>query len=272
MKKETIVISILATILFSGCFKATSSTDSPIASFRSNPKKVDLLPALVDSRSVVRHKTYTLEYNEQYEQARWVAYMLTAAHTRGNVQRTDFFERDPMVATISAHYEDYRGSGYTRGHLCPAGDMKWDTTAMRESFYMSNICPQLADFNDGIWNKIEMQVRQWARDYDSVYIVTGPIVDEPAHTIGRNKVAVPDSFFKVVYAPNRQQAIAFLVPHRKSGKGPRNFVVSINDVESRSGIDFFPAMADDIEEQLESQCDASRWKWGNYDNINHTRK
>ncbi len=222
---------------------------------------VSLLPSITNKNALVVHKAYTLEYSEEYEQARWVAYMLTGKHSRGNAQRTDFFVQDPLVDTKSAHFEDYRRSGYTKGHLAPAGDMKWDTTAMRESFYMSNISPQTAGFNDGIWNKIEMQVRQWARDYDSVYVVTGPIIEPDHKSIGRNNVAVPSYFYKVVYAPSQRQGIAFLVRHQNSSKGPRQFVVSIDQIEIRTGIDFFPSLPDEIEEAIESELCVDCWQW-----------
>lgn len=258
IKKTTLLI--LTASLLAGCYQPTSNPQTTTFSSRQ-PISYNLIPAAQQKNAVVHHKAYTLEYNESYEQARWVAYMLTADHSQGDVPRTNFFDRDPLVSTISAHYEDYRGSGYTRGHLCPAGDMRWDTTAMRETFYMSNISPQLADFNDGIWNKVEMQARQWARDYDSIYIVTGPVIEEDCRTIGRNKVAVPSHFFKVIYAPSRQEGIAFLVPHQKTSKTPRHFIVSIDQVEEVTGIDFFPELPDDIEQTVESSSDVNRWKW-----------
>lgn len=234
---------------------------APVPENETMHEETNLLPAAANHDAIVVHKAYTLEYDEEYEQARWVAYMLTSKHSRGNVQRTDFFVQDPLVNTQSAHFEDYRRSGYTKGHMAPAGDMKWDTTAMRESFYMSNMSPQTAAFNDGIWNKIEMQVRQWARDYDSVYVVTGPIIEPDHEVIGRNKVAVPSYFYKVVYAPTKQQGIAFLVRHQSSNKSPRQFAVSIDQIESRSGIDFFPALPDKLEESMESSVCTDCWQW-----------
>ncbi|GAH82191.1 unnamed protein product, partial [marine sediment metagenome] len=127
---------------------------------------------------IIRHTAYTLKYKEKYEQAEWVLYKLTAERVKGSYKRTNDFRPDPMVKTGSATLSDYKGSGYDRGHLAPAGDMKWSTTAMSESFYMSNMSPQNPGFNRGIWKKLEGQVRTWATDNEEIYIVTGPVLSE----------------------------------------------------------------------------------------------
>ena len=218
-----------------------------------------LLPAALNDEAVVAHKAFTLEYSEEHEQARWVAYLLTRQYVEGEVPRTNDFRPDDDVATGSAQLADYRRSGYSRGHLCPAGDMKWDSVAMSETFLLSNMSPQLAEFNDGVWKKCEERVRQWAKQYDSLFVVTGPVLRPGLPTIGESAVSIPELYYKIVLDPRRQEAIAFLVPHQKSKQTIKHFAVSIDSVESVTGIDFFPALPDHVEQAIESQCCFDAW-------------
>ncbi|MBR1850104.1 MAG: DNA/RNA non-specific endonuclease [Bacteroidales bacterium] len=219
------------------------------------------LPAIANPAATVTHKHYTLQYSEPYEQPRWVAYMLTRDRANGQAKRTNNFREDPAVATGSATPNDYRRSGYTRGHLVPAGDMKWDTTAMSETFLMSNISPQIAEFNDGVWNRLESQVRRWARVYDTIYIVTGPLIDaRNADRIGPNQVAVPYAFFKAIYAPAIDQTIAFIVDHRASDAPLAKFAVTVDSLEAVSGLDLFPALPDEQEARLEGTLCTKCWR------------
>jgi len=124
---------------------------------------------------VVKHAYYTLSYSEQDEQAEWVYYELNSNQLNSDISRSNNFRKDPYITTSSAQLYDYKGSGYDRGHLAPAGDMKYSSTAMSESFYMSNMSPQAASFNRGIWKKIEKQFRDWSLKYGELVIITGPI-------------------------------------------------------------------------------------------------
>ena len=213
---------------------------------------------------VVRHAGYTLAYDECHEQARWVAYVLTRERLKGDVPRkgNDRFFPDTTVATGSATDHDYGGSGYTRGHLAPAAEMKWSVTAMRESFLMSNISPQKEEFNNGIWKRAEELVRSWAVEFDSLYIVTGPVLDYdlPQFT-GRdgNVISIPRQFYKVVYDPVRHAAIALLIEHRDSKKPLAAFAVTVDEVERATGIDFFPGIQN--EEVIESTLCKPCWSW-----------
>ena len=136
------------------------------------------LPYFEDASTVTRYAGFMLKYNEQYEQAEWVAYQLTAAEVLGTLERTNNFKADPNIETESAALRDYRGSGFDRGHLAPAADMKWSTAAMSESFLMSNMSPQRPGFNRGIWKKLEGLVRRWAEENEEIYVVTGPILTD----------------------------------------------------------------------------------------------
>ena len=208
---------------------------------------------------IVRHEGYTLAYDECHEQAAWVAYLLTRERVMGTYPRKDRFEPDTMVVTGSSTLEDYRGSGYDRGHLAPAADMKWSSQAMRESFLMSNMSPQLKSFNDGIWRIIEEQVRSWAMKYDSLWIVTGPVLKYDLETIGKNRVSVPEYFYKVVYSPNRNEAIGILIKHENSKRPLRAFAVPIDEIEKVTGIDFFPGMPNESDKEAHPCIDC--WNW-----------
>lgn len=228
---------------------------------------VDMLPES-NTGQVIRHKHYTLSYDEAHEQAEWVAYRLSQASLEvPNVPRATRFEEDPLVHTKSAHHRDYTRSGYTRGHLAPAGDMAFDEEAMQESFYMSNISPQISAMNGGIWNELEETTRDWAYHNDEVYVVTGPVLT-PAHIkkkIGKSsKVSVSDLFYRIVldYTEPEIKAIAFLIPNELSEKPLQDYVVTIDEVEEVTGIDFFAgAFADEKEEQIESTVDVGKWKF-----------
>ena len=212
---------------------------------------------------LIHHKFYSLSYNEKYEQADWVAYALSKASLIiPNVPRTNWFESDPQVRTSSAAYEDYRGSGYTRGHLAPAGDMAFSQRAMTESFLMSNISPQDKFFNQGIWRELEENVRDWAFRKGELIIVTGPVFQHKfKKRIGANKVAVPDAFFKVVLDVQKQKAgIAFVIPNKKSTERLHEYAMSIDTLESIVELDFFhDFLQDSVEKEIESSFELRNW-------------
>lgn len=219
------------------------------------------LPTRIAGEQQIIHLGYTLSYNEEHEQASWVAYELTAGELRGIIARTDNFRADPSVSTGSASLADYRGSKKDRGHLAPAADMKWSREVMSESFFMSNMSPQEPGFNRGIWKKLEGKVRDWATSNGSVFVATGGILTGELPTIGRNQVSVPRFYYKVIldYADPEQKGIGFILPNKKSDKDLMSYAVSIDRVESRTGIDFFASLPDDVEAQLESSINIALW-------------
>jgi len=192
-----------------------------------------------------------------------VAYRLTSGHTSGTVDRTNDFREDYKVKTGSASLSDYKGSGYDRGHLAPAADFKWSSTAMSESFFMSNMSPQKPGFNRGIWKKLESNVRNWASDNGEIYVVTGPILTGSYSSIGSNQVSIPDYYYKVIldYKEPEIKGIGFILPHQKSSSSLQSFAVTIDEVERRTGIDFYHELPDEIEEQIESNIDISKWSF-----------
>ncbi|MFN5333694.1 MAG: DNA/RNA non-specific endonuclease, partial [Bacteroidota bacterium] len=150
------------------------------------------IPAHHKHDTIIFHTGFAFLYNEKHEQASWVAYQLTREETNSIYSRTNKFIPDPLVKSQTANDNDYLGSGYDRGHLAPASDMGWSATTMTESFYYSNMSPQVPSFNRGIWKKLEEQVRTWAIEYDTIYVVTGPVLKDSLPTIGKNKVSIPE--------------------------------------------------------------------------------
>ncbi len=223
------------------------------------------IPEVTNPSAVIEHANYTLQYNEKFEQADWVAYELTAEEAEGDVKRSNDFKADPFVATGSARLEDYRKSGFDRGHLAPAGDMKFSADAMKESFYLSNMSPQRPGFNRGIWKELEEQVRKWAEENGSLYIVTGPVLNKDSYpVIGPDKVAVPEYFYKVIldYTEPGLKGIGFVLPNKKCDDGLENYACSIDRVEEITGFDFYPAIPDEEEEKIESEVNLSLWDMG----------
>lgn len=212
---------------------------------------------------IIRHEGYTVSYNSDYRIANWVAYELTSKEAKSKkATRSNKFVPDPLVKGATALNEDYTRTGYDRGHLAPAGDMKWSMKAMRESFYLSNICPQDPDLNRGIWKELEEQIRLWASENGSLLVVTGPIITDDLRRLGKNRVGIPKRFFKVVctQTAGRPEGVGFLFDNRDYGDTPlRSMMIPIDSVESVTGIDFFPSLPDSIERPMEVSVNKSCW-------------
>ncbi|NNF35609.1 MAG: DNA/RNA non-specific endonuclease [Saprospiraceae bacterium] len=215
---------------------------------------------------VIHHTYYSLSYIERHEQAEWVAYELTRDNLKvPNVKRTGRFNPDYDVTSSSAFHRDYSNSGYTRGHLAPAGDMAHNLTAMEESFLMSNISPQKRKFNNGIWKELEEQVRDWAFSRENIYIITGPILRDPGlRGIGQNGVTAPQRFYKIILDVNGRnpEAIGFIIPNDVSDQPLKDYVVTIDNIEELTGLDFFNELLNDSEEEkMESEINVKPWKF-----------
>jgi endonuclease G len=213
---------------------------------------------------VIERTYYAFSYSEEHEQAEWIAYELSRENLKlPNVKRTGDFRPDPKVRKASASTRDYTRSGYDRGHLAPAGDMAFSVEAMSESFYMSNISPQIKNFNGGIWRELEENVRNWAMRFDKIYVVTGPVLTRGIRErIGSNEVAVPDEFYKVIldFTEPEIKGIAFIIPNEISNNRAEDYAVSIDRIEEITGIDFFYELFDEQqEEEIENAFDLSLW-------------
>ena len=231
-------------------------------SFFCDAQNFNYLPTSTTNQ-IVHHTYFSLSYSDKYEQAEWVAYELTKEKVSGTIGRTNNFREDRKIHTGSATLSDYKGSGYDRGHLAPAGDMKFSSTAMSESFFMSNISPQNASFNRGIWKKLEEQVRTWAFENGHIYVITAGVLSLSSSSIGYNRIGVPDYYYKVILDYNEPEikAIAFVLPNQKGTQQLSSYVTSIDYIESITGIDFFPELPDDLEKRLESKSYANQWSW-----------
>ena len=210
----------------------------------------------------IQHMAYSLVYNEANEQADWVAYELLPYEIENKFKRSNKFLVDTMVVSQSANNNDYLHSGYDRGHLAPAADMSWNKQAMKESFYYSNISPQLAGFNRGIWKDLESQVREWAKKYGSIYIVSGPVFENIKTRIGENEVAVPTHFYKavVVYNDSIHQGIAFYFPHEKCKGDIFDYALSINELEKITRMNLYYDLPNRIERKIESHVELKFWE------------
>ncbi len=206
---------------------------------------------------------YTTSYNHETRCPNWVAWTLTRDHSRGSqLRENERFEEDPDVKTPRATFQDFYSSRYDRGHMCPAGDNKWSRQAMTESFLLTNICPQNHGLNKDDWNDLEIQCRSWARQFGEVTIVCGPIFDAEAQprTIGKNKVRVPDRFFKVVYcAEPSPRALAFIFHNNGQPQPWQQQLTTVDSVEMLTGINFFPALPNAIENRIEAEALLKDW-------------
>lgn len=190
---------------------------------------------------IIHHTGYCLSYDERAEQAEWVFYKLTTSSISVNVRRNNDYREDSLVNNGSATLEDYWRSGYDRGHMAPAGSMKINGESMSHSFFMSNMSPQIPGFNRGIWKRLEEKVRFWVENNDSIFVVTGPILNEPIDSIGVNNVIVPRAYYKTLLAfkDGKVKGLAFLLPHEESNKSLYSYATSIDVIEEVTGIDFY---------------------------------
>ena len=260
---KRILLLILVLLILFGVMCFITPTEGEMEGYGEGGEIIGLEIPSGGKGEIIEHTGYTLSYREEYEVPEWVAYELTREEvTTLAVERKDNFREDKAVGTGSATLQDYKKSGYDRGHMAPAADFRWSAEAMDDTFYLSNMCPQTHAFNAGIWSDLESAIRSMAYEDGSIYVVTGPVLtDGPYDTIGENKVAVPSYFYKVVldYSEPTIKAIGFILPHENSKNPLSYFAVTVDEVEERTGLDFFPLLSDNTEEKLESSLDTSLW-------------
>ncbi|MBQ7773060.1 MAG: DNA/RNA non-specific endonuclease [Bacteroidales bacterium] len=246
---------------------ARKSTGSA-AGKQNAPARLEIPRMQKDAPSqILEYTGHTLSYNSKTRLPNWVAYELTRREAQGDNPRKDKFARDPKANGPQGDKEDYRNSGWDRGHMAPAGDMKWSTRAMDESYYFTNICPQNHELNTGDWKELEEKCRNWAEKLGSIHIVCGPIITDNTHgTLGANKIVIPDKFFKVLLTQKdgKWQGAGFIFHNppkrnsRLSTKPPVNrpleeYLVTIDEVEAITGLDFFHKLPDSVEKEVEQQ-------------------
>ena len=269
MKSRKVIYTIISLIFAVGFYfydtnslKVESNESVKNSNSNTTSTEFNFLPTSTTDQ-IVHHKFYSLSYNEKFEQAEWVAYELNGNQLSSNNYKRPYFQLDPKVTTKSAHYRNFKNSGYNKGHLCPAGDRTFSKEAYDETFFTSNVSPQLYDFNSGVWNRLEQKTRYWAQKYEKLYVITGGILEPNLKTIGTENVAVPNQFYKIIldYHQPEIKAIAFLVPHAESDKGLYQFVTSIDEIERLTGIDFFPELPNDLENELEKSTSYTKWSF-----------
>ena len=242
---------------------------TPHSDHRSEKAKVVRLfeiPAPLKDRpeQILHRRGYTTSYNQTTKTPNWVAWHLTKARTKGRYQRDQevFSEDEDIAQGYRATDNDYYNSRYDRGHMCPAGDNKWDQLAMTQSFLFTNICPQNHGLNKYEWNDLEMLCREWAQKYGAIDIVCGPLFATSGEqkTIGRNKVWVPDAFFKVVLCrQGSPKAIGFVYRNVGVKQKMEDAVRSVDEIERLTKMDFFPELDDQTETRIEAKTDLSEW-------------
>ena len=204
---------------------------------------------------------FTVSFNKENHTPNYVAWELLGSEVSSNVERSNNFWQDVEIEGCPAH-RDYTNSGYDRGHMCPAADQKWDAQAMYDCFVMANMCPQDHQLNAGAWNTLENKERQWAVRDSAIMIVAGPIYDiTDTKTIGDAGVRVPGAFFKAILAPyvEKPRAIAFVYPNMASPGNMQQYAMSIDQLEEILGYDLFPALPDEIEQNVEANFSFTEW-------------
>ena len=249
-----VIIVSLFLFLFNGSACAQKKLEIPV--LRGNNKEL-----------VMERIGYTLSFNKEHNIPNWVAWQLDKKKLVERVSRKGYnFRPDPNINKKDAVVtQDYANSGYDRGHMCPAGDSRWSGEAMKESFYMTNICPQHPNLNGGDWHELEQACRRWA-EKDRLYIVCGPILYKKAVNppIGKeHKIRVPDAFFKVILAgveKGKPRAIGFIYKNTAGNRPLDSYVNTIDQVERITGLDFFSALPDEIENKIEQAYNINDWR------------
>lgn len=212
---------------------------------------------LVEDTQYICHTNYAIHYRFDTKTAEYVVEHLDDADINGPAKRKDDFRPDDQIpAEHSATLEDYSGEPYDRGHLVPGADNKADQEIMSESFFLSNMVPQVPNNNRGIWRMLELKVRNWALEKRDLYVVSGTIYEEGYKTIGDGKVGVPTYLWKVVYDKTTNTTVAYLMPNTEL---PVNdlpkYVTTVDQVEELTGLNIFPQ----LEESAEGVANPEVW-------------
>ena len=209
---------------------------------------------------IIARDGFAVGYSYRRRQALWVCYILTAEQlAMKQLKRSNRFRADPLVEDRPVQPGEYDRSGFDRGHLAPASDMTYSQPTMEQSFFMTNISPQIPACNRGIWKRIEAQARAWAMQEKRLFVITGPIFDDDA-TMGDTGISVPKAFYKVLMDMTPPyKMIAFIVPNRRTKRPIRAFVATVDEVESVTGMNFFRNLEDSLEAILERKAEIDEW-------------
>ena len=227
-------------------------------------------------KDITKHHALVISYNEEHEQANWVAHKINKKIIDGNVSRTNNFRVDSQIKSGSSEEKDYflktklpsgkytyDGFGYDRGHLAPSADFKWSKTALSDSYYYSNMSPQLPEFNRKGWANIEGFLRSYVYENETdLLVVTGPFYNENVNKSERsiNNMSIPDYFFKVAVDLKNMLGVGFLVPHEKLTSPIESYMFSIDSIEAFTGYDFNFQLPDSTENKLEKEMEVKSWQ------------
>lgn len=212
------------------------------------------------SDTLVRYEAFDVHFNSGRGIANCAVYELALNELNGTVERMGEFMSDMSVKGCPSP-QDYAGSGMDRGHLVPAGDLKWSETAMWQSFMLTNVAPMHKALNEGGWAKLEEKVREWTARDSALLVFTGPVVSEDDTTLAGGRVKVPSAYYKVVVAPcvRPMRTIAFIYPNGHSGGRLQEYAVSVDEVEHRTGLDFFPTLSEREQQRVEQSVNLDAW-------------
>ena len=255
------IIFFLAALFFSRPLSGGMPENEPFSPPPGLPEHLVFgIPS--ESDLILNRRGFSLGYSKKRRQALWVSYILTAEQCSGKkIKRKNAFKVDPALRYDPVHPKDYKGSGFDKGHLAPAGDMAYSVESMKNSFYMTNISPQLPGCNRGIWKRLESRVRRWAEKEGTLCIVTGPLFKKRNKRMKESKLPVPYAFYKVVLDMTPpMKMIAFVIPNKTSRKKIFSFAVSVDHAEELTGLDFFSGLEDSLEDRLESSVSFDLWQ------------
>lgn len=258
--RHTGAFLLIAAAIFSGCRQANADEGRTKDNIQLEDLEVVVSPEGLPSVTK-QYVGFTVNFNPENKTPNYVAWILQGNETDGVSSRTNRFWTDEEIEGCPTT-RDYTRSGYDRGHMCPAGEQKWSEEAMHNSFVMSNICPQKHEFNSGAWKTLEEKERVWARRDSALVIIAGPIyTDEDRQTIGKNEVRVPSAFFKVLLAPYSEpmRAIGFVYPNMQCPGNMANYATTVDKIEKITGMDFFSALPDDLEDTMEASVSFRDW-------------
>ena len=223
-------------------------------------------------------RNYSIEWDAKIKANRWTCYELYDVLLKKNVKRQDDFRQDPEIpADEQTSPDDYRGSGFSRGHLCPSGDRLYSAAQNKQTFYLTNMQPQIQGHNGGVWGDLEKKVRDWAGRCDTLYIVKAATIDKDEYICKQADLdemakkessdkslhvngIVPKFFYMALLAydkkTNTYRALGIWSPHYNNSKSE---YITIQELQNRTGIDFFCNLSDDIEQTVETTIDQTYW-------------
>jgi len=258
-----LVVGVLVWFWLNDVFYKDKNSRSTILPGNLPETTLNYIPTQVLGDELIKHNYYTLSYISDYQNPEWAAYELRGAWLNlPNSEKRQAFKSDP-ASEAEANSSDYNYSGYDRGHLVPAHDMNFNKEAMMESFYMTNISPQVPDFNRGVWKSLESKVRRWAITEKRLFIITGTLFGDKHGTARVTKKGpyIPQGFYKIVldYDSPGTKGIAFMFKNQATNEPLESFVTTIDEIEAKTGLDFFPNLTKEEQIFLEGYSDSKLW-------------